>query len=60
MQCQRCLRGEEAHHRVKSEMMDIAVCDTCAWEARRLGLATEVFHAFEYVPDGYKIGGADS
>ena len=55
MQCQRCLRGEEAHHRVKSETMDIAVCDTCAEEARRLGLATKVFYGFEHVPDGDKL-----
>jgi hypothetical protein len=55
MQCQRCFRGDEAHHRVLTDTIDLAVCETCAEEARRLGLATEVLRPFEYVPDDYKL-----
>jgi hypothetical protein len=41
MKCQRCLRGEEATHRVRSDVIDMKVCAACADEARRLGLAVE-------------------
>lgn len=34
--CQRCDRGDEQTHRVKSEIIDILVCATCATEAREL------------------------
>jgi len=55
MRCQRCLKGDEAHHRVHSETLDMAVCDTCADEARGLGLATEVLNAFEYASDDNEL-----
>ena len=55
MRCQRCFRANEARHRVRSEAIDIAVCDTCAEEARRLGLAIEVFNAFEPPSDDNKL-----
>jgi hypothetical protein len=43
MTCQRCdsMWGEEATVRIRTEMLDIEVCDKCAKEARRLGLLTE-------------------
>jgi hypothetical protein len=41
MKCQRCLRGEEATYRVRSDVIDMKVCAACADEARRLGLAVE-------------------
>jgi len=41
IKCQRCLSGEEATWRVYSDALDIAVCATCADEARRLGIAAE-------------------
>jgi hypothetical protein len=42
MKCQRCVRGEEATCRVRSDVIDMKVCAACAGEARRLGLAVEV------------------
>jgi hypothetical protein len=42
MKCQRCVRGEEATYRVRSDVIDMKVCAACADEARRLGLAVEV------------------
>jgi hypothetical protein len=41
MKCQRCMRGEEATYRVRSDVIDMKVCAACADEARRLGLAVE-------------------
>jgi hypothetical protein len=38
MKCQRCVRGEEATDRVRSDVIDMKVCAACADEARRLGL----------------------
>jgi hypothetical protein len=55
MRCQRCFRANEACHRVQSEIMDIAVCDICAEEAKQLGLAIEVFNAFEPPSDDNKL-----
>ena len=55
MRCQRCLRANEARHRVQSETMNITVCDTCAEEAKQLGLAIEVFSAFEHPSDDNKL-----
>jgi hypothetical protein len=42
MKCQRCPRGEEAVYRAYTEAMEMEVCETCAAEARRLGIAVEV------------------
>lgn len=41
MKCGRCLSGEEARHRVYSDVMDMAVCAACADEARKLGIGVE-------------------
>jgi hypothetical protein len=42
MDCQRCLLGKEAKYRVYTEAMDMKVCETCAEEARQLGIAVEL------------------
>ena len=49
-ECQRCVRGEEATYRVRSDVIDMKVCAACANEARRLGLTVEV------LDDGEKRG----
>jgi hypothetical protein len=36
------LLGKEAKYRVYSDLIDMKVCETCADEARRLGIAVEV------------------
>jgi hypothetical protein len=41
MECQRCLLGKEAKYRVYTDIIDMKVCETCADEARRLGIAVE-------------------
>jgi protein-arginine kinase activator protein McsA len=41
MKCQRCVRGAEATYRVRSDVIDMKVCEACAAEARRLGLVVE-------------------
>jgi hypothetical protein len=41
MECQRCLLGKEAKYRVYTDLMDMQVCETCADDARRLGIAVE-------------------
>ena len=41
MECQRCLLGKEAKYRVYTDLIDMKVCETCADEARRLGIAVE-------------------
>jgi hypothetical protein len=41
MECQRCLLGKEAKYRVYTDLIDMKVCETCAEEARRLGIAVE-------------------
>ena len=41
MECQRCLLGKEAKYRVYTDLMDMKVCETCADDARRLGIAVE-------------------
>ena len=43
MNCERCLRGEEAQYRAYSDIIDMKVCGACAAEGRRLGLSIEVF-----------------
>ena len=35
MKCQRCFRGEEATYRVRSDVIDMKVCGSCAAEATR-------------------------
>jgi hypothetical protein len=40
MKCQRCLE-RESRYRAVSDLMDIAVCATCAQEARRLGIRVQ-------------------
>ena len=42
MKCQRCLSGQEATYRVRSDVIDMKVCAACADEARRLRIAVEV------------------
>ena len=42
MKCQRCMSGQEATYRVRSDVIDMEVCAACADEARRLGVAVEV------------------
>ena len=42
MKCQRCCRREEAAYRVRSDVIDMKVCGSCANEATRLGIAVEV------------------
>ena len=34
MKCQRCLSGQEATYRVRSDVIDMKVCAACADEAR--------------------------
>ena len=41
MECQRCLLGKEAKYRVSTDLIDMKVCEICADEARRLGIAVE-------------------
>jgi len=41
MKCQRCLSGEEASCRVRSDVIDMKVCAVCADEAKRLRLSVE-------------------
>jgi len=50
MECQRCLLGKEAKYRVYSDLIDMKVCETCADEARRLGIAVEVLDDGEKKP----------
>ena len=42
MKCQRCCGREEATYRVRSDVIDMKVCASCADEARTLGIAVEV------------------
>ena len=42
MECQRCLTGKEAKYRVHTDIIDMKVCEVCADEARKLGIAVEV------------------
>jgi hypothetical protein len=42
MECQRCLTGKQAKYRVYTDIMDMKVCEACADEARKLGIAVEV------------------
>jgi hypothetical protein len=42
MECERCLTGEEAQYRARSDILDLKVCGACAADGKRLGLAIEV------------------
>jgi hypothetical protein len=42
MNCQRCWGIEEAAYRVRSDLIDMKVCASCAEEARRLGISVGV------------------
>jgi hypothetical protein len=47
MRCERCLDNQRAVYRVTSDVINLRVCASCAAEARRLGLAVEVFSVGE-------------
>ena len=50
MKCQRCLSGQEATYRVRSDVIDMKVCGACAAEAGRLGIAVELLGELELLP----------
>jgi hypothetical protein len=50
MECQRCLTGKEAKYRVYTDIIDMKVCEVCADEARKLGIAVEVLDDSEKKP----------
>ena len=50
MECQRCLLGKEAKYRVYTDIIDLKVCEACADEARKLGIAVEVLDDGEKKP----------
>lgn len=50
MECQRCLTGKEAKYRVYTDIIDMKVCEACADEARKLGIAVEVLDDGEKKP----------
>lgn len=39
MKCERCIWGRRAVYSVRTELLDLSVCENCAREARRLGLS---------------------
>lgn len=41
MNCKRCI-DNPAEYRARTDKMNIEVCDACAREARRLGIAVEI------------------
>ncbi len=41
MNCKRC-RDNRAEYRARTDKMNIEVCEACAREARRLGIAVQV------------------
>src|SRR6266542_7124896 len=47
MKCQRCFDDQRVVYRVSSDVINLRVCASCAAEARRLGLAVEVFSVGE-------------
>ena len=55
MKCQRCssLRGNDAVARIRSEIINLAVCDQCAKEAWDLGLG------YELLPEPTTASGAN-
>ena len=42
MKCERCCGRQEAVYRVRSDVIDMKVCGSCAAEATRLGITVEV------------------
>jgi len=42
MECQRCFTGKEARYRVYTDIIDMKVCEVCADDARKLGIAAEL------------------
>jgi hypothetical protein len=50
MECQRCLLGKEAKYRVYTDIIDMKICEVCADEARKLGIAVEVLDDGEEKP----------
>jgi hypothetical protein len=54
MKCQRCSGREEATYRVRSDVIDMKVCGSCAAEATRLGIAVEVLGGGERKGNGDK------
>ena len=40
--CERCLNGEGARYRVYTDAIDMKVCQSCAEEARRIGMKVEL------------------
>jgi hypothetical protein len=38
MQCERCNSGAEAAFRVRTDILDMLVCEACANQARRIGI----------------------
>jgi hypothetical protein len=42
MNCERCLRAEEARYRAYSDIIDMKVCGACAADGWQLGLTIEV------------------
>lgn len=39
--CERCLNGDEARYRVYTDAIEMKVCQSCAEEARRIGIKVE-------------------
>jgi len=40
--CERCLNSEGAQYRVYTDAIDMKVCQSCAEEARRIGMKVEL------------------
>jgi protein-arginine kinase activator protein McsA len=47
MKCQRCLGEQAATYRVFTEVINMKVCEACADEARRIGIAVEALDVGE-------------
>jgi hypothetical protein len=45
--CQRCLRDGAARYRVYTDAIDMAVCRSCAEEARAMGIKVELLDLME-------------
>lgn len=50
--CQRCPRGGVARYRVYTDAIDMAVCRSCAEEARELGISVEALDVRQKSADG--------
>ncbi|HTN72768.1 MAG TPA: hypothetical protein VMO00_16925 [Methylomirabilota bacterium] len=60
MKCQRCIRTEEATHRVYSDVIEMNVCLACAAEAWSLGLTSKWLRPDELKKDGAENGSSGS